>query len=1022
MKKILYTIFLIGIANISQAQVLDRVWAYEGADYFAGTINSANFKGTVTLGSRPLAPTATRDMHLINTGLPTSNSSFSLGWAGDWINSAGVANGHYFVRGGESSIEITGDASFPNSNSLVNTGLYIHGGGGTSIGRRLQTSTAGSFYRYTFSIPLTNGQNPVNQGGTNRVVTAADSPIRTNASTAPANHNAVETAGAPTPLTVTGNTRLGAQGTSIWVAFMMNKRAANDEECYISLHRNANPFDVNQTNAIQIGYFGTASNAGGNRYWGVRANGVVSVNTANDNTRITTTGADANFDLLVAQISYDYTGNHRVRLYVIRDRMRTGYLSAPLPGTNFDALVGTPPSAGLNTAFDLELNVAGATDISFHSVAYFGGTSADASALDELRFAPVFDDAALNSLTISVISGLCEEGGGTSGENIYPQGSFGVASSVDANGIFLNLAAGETQGSNGPWALGAGGGNNVNLDLTGGNPDRPVIFKNGDALLEPGPPPVRYDALTPGGIFQYKVNNLPGPGNQPDDGSYSVATQCRNIFGTWNGFYDNSPDKNGLMMIVNAAYARGKFFERTIGGLCNETQYEFFVDLFNIIRSTEKTITDDGPATSSCCSDRNACDPTIEPGCQQFSFGGTDQSNNSGIGAVTANTPGAPRFFINPDVEFLINDKPVYVPPITVANDNRWHRVGFTFVTKPLPAGAVQLAFRNRAPGGIGNDVAVDNITFRPCGPRARLVPTGECQPIIAAVSPGGAGYTAPTVLWQKSSDGGITWVDIPTNGGSFPNNPAATSSLIPNPPFILAGDVGTSLPQDDPALFVQGDMIRAVIAGNATDIGNPRCRITTDPEPANCPSILPVNLFAFNGIKQLNGIALRWTTTQEIDFEKFIVERSFDARDFLPIATVQARGGNQPNNYSVIDGVPYSGTNYYRLKQVDSDGTFTYSKTIAVEWDDYDGISIYPNPADKEIYVMFSMPNGAERQRISMQLVNTIGTAVQRIDTFELQGNSSLRIETSNLKEGLYFLEMNIEGRKVVNKVLIKH
>jgi len=1014
MRKILYAILLLCITKATQAQVLDRVWAYEGADYFDGAITSANFKGIFTLGSDPLDPSVTRDMHLINTFLPTTNSSFSLGWAGDWINSAGVANGHYFVRGGESSIEITG-ASVTNSNSLVNTGLYIHGGGGTSIGRRLQTSTGGPFYRYTLTgIPLASGTNPNNP---NVVVTAADSPIRTNASTARANHNAVQTAGSPTPLTVTGNTRLGAQGSSIWVAFMMNKRAANDEECYISLHRNANPFDVNQTNAIQIGYFGAASNAGGNRYWGVRANGAVSVNTANDNTRITTTGADANFDLLVAEIFYDYTGNHRVRLYVIRNRNRTGYLSAPLPGTNFDALVGTPPSAALNTAFDLELNVAGATDISFHSVAYFGGISADASAMDELRFAPVFDDAALNSLTISVISGLCEEGGGTSGENIYPEGNFGVATSVDNDGNFLSLAADETQGSDGVWNLGAGGGNNINLDLTAGQPNRRVIFKNADALLNG----VRYDALTPVGNFQYRVNQ----DGQPNDGSYMVATQCRNVFGTWNGFYDNSPDKNGLMMIVNAAYARGKFFERTIGGLCNETQYEFFVDLFNIIRGGERTITNP-TGTSSCCGDNNRCDPSIEPGCQQFSFGGTDQANNSGIGAVTAGTGGAPQFFLNPDVEFLINDKPVYIPPITVPNTSDptavWRRVGFTFVTKPLPAGEIQLAFRNRAPRGIGNDVAVDNITFRPCGPRARLVPTGQCQPIIAAVSPGGAGYTAPTVLWQKSSDGGITWVDIPTNGGSFPNNPAATSPLTPVPPFILAGDVGTSLPQDDPTLFVQGDLIRAVIAGNAMDIANPRCRITTDPVPANCPSILPVNLFAFNGIKQLNGIALRWTTTQEIDFEKFIVERSFDARDFLPIATVQARGGNQPNNYSIIDGVPYSGTNYYRLKQVDSDGTFTYSKTIAVEWDEYDGISIYPNPADKEIYVMFSMSNGAERQRISMQLVNTMGTAVHRVDTFELQGNNSLRIETSNLKEGLYFLEMNIEGRKVVNKVLIKH
>ncbi|MDQ6482651.1 T9SS type A sorting domain-containing protein, partial [Dyadobacter sp. LHD-138] len=115
----------------------------------------------------------------------------------------------------------------------------------------------------------------------------------------------------------------------------------------------------------------------------------------------------------------------------------------------------------------------------------------------------------------------------------------------------------------------------------------------------------------------------------------------------------------------------------------------------------------------------------------------------------------------------------------------------------------------------------------------------------------------------------------------------------------------------------------------------------------ANQGGPLPVTLVNFNAIKEGQTALLTWNTTAETNSERFDVERSLNGKDWNRIGSVDAKGESVNVNmqyYSFKDGSPASGTeNLYRLKMVDRDNTFAYSRIQSLIFDNQ--ISVYPNP-----------------------------------------------------------------------------
>lgn len=149
----------------------------------------------------------------------------------------------------------------------------------------------------------------------------------------------------------------------------------------------------------------------------------------------------------------------------------------------------------------------------------------------------------------------------------------------------------------------------------------------------------------------------------------------------------------------------------------------------------------------------------------------------------------------------------------------------------------------------------------------------------------------------------------------------------------------------------------------------------------------------------------LKWQTAGETNNDYMAVERSGDARFFTEIGKIAGAGNsNSPINYQMEDTAPLSGINYYRLRQVDYDGTTNYSKIISITFNSETGlptVALYPDlvksGGSMEIDLIdFPLP------QMTFRILNSQG---QVVNNFSLVGGSRQSFEPGNLAAGIYFL-----------------
>ncbi|MEO6613276.1 MAG: gliding motility-associated C-terminal domain-containing protein [Chitinophagaceae bacterium] len=220
--------------------------------------------------------------------------------------------------------------------------------------------------------------------------------------------------------------------------------------------------------------------------------------------------------------------------------------------------------------------------------------------------------------------------------------------------------------------------------------------------------------------YQYVTNDCPG------DGFYTVRTNTIGCFGnTWHTLNaDHTGNTGGYLMLVNASFQPGAFYIDTVKGLCGNTTYEFASWIINML-------------LPSACGGSG-----IQPNLTMT------VERTDGTVLQTYNTG---------------NISPVSSP--------LWKQYG-SFFTTPAGVGDIVLRIVNNAPGGCGNDLALDDITFRACGPL--ISPTIDAIPqnsvaycegpakqfvLNCAVS---GGFTNPVFQWQQRIIPNSNWTDIP--------------------------------------------------------------------------------------------------------------------------------------------------------------------------------------------------------------------------------------------------------------------
>lgn len=231
------------------------------------------------------------------------------------------------------------------------------------------------------------------------------------------------------------------------------------------------------------------------------------------------------------------------------------------------------------------------------------------------------------------------------------------------------------------------------------------IFPNGDF----GKGSANVLATDPGFAPGYSYQ----PSPPPNDGYYTIGNNTTPwgwfAATSWIDIKDNSTDPLGYMMVVNASYQPGLFFRKKVA-VCENTLYEFSIDVISL-----------NP-------------PTI-------------------VGQAA----------IPPDLTFLIDGAAVCETG-KISHDEKWHTFRFSFTAQP-GLNEVELALRNNAPGGIGNDLAIDNISFRACGPEIDLpITTFFCadKPLTLQANLSNSPYNTIVYQWQSSLNTGQTWTAVP--------------------------------------------------------------------------------------------------------------------------------------------------------------------------------------------------------------------------------------------------------------------
>lgn len=313
------------------------------------------------------------------------------------------------------------------------------------------------------------------------------------------------------------------------------------------------------------------------------------------------------------------------------------------------------------------------------------------------------------------------------------------------------------------------------------------------------------------------------------------------------------------------------------------------------------------------------------------------------------------------------------------------------------PAGCTDAAdeistYMNSSLGG-GNNVLV---TFNdPCDEITDLV---ACSGVLAVGGHFGTG--------THTFDGSAGWT---TAGYGF---------------VIVNNGTGACLPGSY-ELIMEHEMCHSlgighIAAGTGSALMNPSCCNSVSALDIAClnftyPLAFPIELGYFVGDYFKGEVLLNWETNSELNNDHFVIERSFDGRQYEYLAKIKGQGTSIENvQYSYIDEEPLRGINYYRLKQIDHDGSFEYHNTISVNAPIEQHVSIYPNPLHSdalniELGVQETLP-------VDVVIFNIMGDAVFR-STYD---HRNIQAELPNLSSGTYIVSIKGKGFEHTDRILI--
>lgn len=187
--------------------------------------------------------------------------------------------------------------------------------------------------------------------------------------------------------------------------------------------------------------------------------------------------------------------------------------------------------------------------------------------------------------------------------------------------------------------------------------------------------------------------------------------------------------------------------------------------------------------------------------------------------------------------------------------------------------------------------------------------------------------------------------------------------------------------------------------------------------------SPLPVELTSFTGYHNSGKNILKWETASEKNTDRFEIEQSENGKDWSRIGFQKAAGSSVvKQSYSFADNTPISGNNYYRLKIVDEDNSFEYSRIIHIHHQNTSReniVSIYPNPVINDLTLVIE---SSSNRFAEIVISNIYGQEIHKLHQELTSGKNTVLIQAGNLPAGTYILSfLDDIGERHIRKFIRK-
>lgn len=180
---------------------------------------------------------------------------------------------------------------------------------------------------------------------------------------------------------------------------------------------------------------------------------------------------------------------------------------------------------------------------------------------------------------------------------------------------------------------------------------------------------------------------------------------------------------------------------------------------------------------------------------------------------------------------------------------------------------------------------------------------------------------------------------------------------------------------------------------------------------------VTPVKLVMFNAVKNGNDVAVNWRTANELNTKLFQVEWSSNGRGFSPIGTVNAYGNSDvPRNYSFTDRNVSAGSNFYRLKIIDANGSFAYSPIVKLNFTAKGNTRVYPSVTNDNLHIEL---NAAKQEAVTLLVLDHTGRLLSSKKVQVSAGYNKIDYTAAHLPAGEYIIKLLSESENRITRFI---